>query len=84
MRKPIDMDVLYLPGAKMVSKDFSFSQCILNGGKLREVTSMSRLLMSAFHTTLDYNCKARLNVLLNIMFVSSQINRFVFKKHFNQ
>jgi hypothetical protein len=70
----------------MVSKDLSFSQCILNVnmGKLRRVTSMSRLLMSAFHKTLDYNCKARLNVLLNIMFVSLQINRFVFKKHFNQ
>ena len=36
MRKPIVMDVVYLPGAKMVGKDFSFSQCILNvnGGKL--------------------------------------------------
>ena len=36
MRKPIVMDVVYLPGAKMVSKDFSFSQCILNmnGGKV--------------------------------------------------
>jgi hypothetical protein len=54
MRKLIVMDVVYLPGAKMVSKDFSFSQCILNvnGGKLRGVTSISRLLMSAFHTTL--------------------------------
>ena len=90
MRKPIVMDVGYLPGAKMVSKDFSFSQCILNvnGGKLPlsfpPETYISRLLMSEFHKTLDYNCKAHLNVLLNIMFVSSQINRFAFKKHFNQ
>jgi hypothetical protein len=68
MRKPIVMDVVYLPGAKMVSKDFSFSQCVLNvnGGKLRGVTSISRLLINAFHTTLEYNCKARLNVLLII------------------
>ena len=72
MRKPIVMDVLYLPGAKMVSKDFSFSQSILNvnGGKLWGVTSISRLLMSTFHTTLDYNCKASLNVLFNIMFAT--------------
>ena len=72
MRKPIVMDVLYLPGTKMVSKDFSFSQCILNmnGGKLRGVTSISRLLMRAFHTTLDYTFKAHLNVLLNIMFAT--------------
>ena len=72
MRKPLVMDVLYLPGAKMVSKDYSFSQCILNvnGGKCRGVTSISRLLMSTFHTTLDYNCKARLNVLFNIMFAT--------------
>jgi hypothetical protein len=87
MRKPIVLDEVYLPGAKMVNKDFVFSQCILNvnGGKLRGVTSISRLLMRAFHTTLDYNRKARLNVLLNIMFVSSsQINLFVLKKHFNQ
>ena len=68
MRKPIVMDVLYLPGANMVSKDFSSSQSILNvnGGNLRGVTSISRLLMSTFHTTLDYNCKAHLNVLFNM------------------
>ena len=30
MRKPLVMDVVYLVGAKMVSEDFSFPQCILN------------------------------------------------------
>jgi hypothetical protein len=69
MRKPKVMDVVYLSGAKIVSKDDSFSQCILNvnGGKLRGLTSIFRLPMSTFHTSLDYNCKARLNVLFAIV-----------------
>ena len=47
MRKPLVMDVVYLPGAKMVSKDYSFSQCILNITAQDQVCYSRKLTLSS-------------------------------------